>query len=252
MKRYFKYIALPVLLLLLIVSSCSKEINSKTTENVSDLNIVNAIPASTGLIANFNNQLTTYYQQPTVSYKGFLLYRFTAGTNNFVLRESADTTKDLLSNSITFSGNTIYSYFLSGDISSPDSMLVQDQLPDFGSVKGGLDSSAGIRFVNLSKGSASISINIEGRRNGSEVQSLNYKGITEFKKYPADYSVPSYTFEFRDETTGNLLTSYTLSSVNDGLPNNLNINSVRFKNQTIVFCGDPGSESTFLVKNGIY
>jgi hypothetical protein len=73
------------------------------------------------------------------------------------------------------------------------------------------DSTAGIRFVNLSAGSNSVSIDIQGNPNTPILSSLPYKDITNFELFAANTAaqINGYTFEFRDASSGNLLTTYT-------------------------------------------
>ncbi|HEX3386898.1 MAG TPA: hypothetical protein VHS53_16975, partial [Mucilaginibacter sp.] len=48
-----------------------------------------------------------------------------------------------------------------------------------------------------------------GNANGSEVSGLPYRGISNFKNYPATINVGQYNFEFRDAATGNLLATWS-------------------------------------------
>jgi hypothetical protein len=100
----------------------------------------------------------------------------------------------------------------------------------------------GIRFVNLSPGSAPVSVDIQGGANGSEAASLPYKSITAFKDYPATPAVSAYTFEFRDLASGALLASYR-------------VNSTPYLNYTIALEGIPGvgtgatAQAAYLINN---
>ena len=143
---------------------------------------------------------------------------------------------------------TISSLFLTGTLESRDTMLVKDELAPLEKK----DSSMAIRFVNLSPGSAPISINLQDSPNGSEVSSLGFKGHTPFKVYKANRSAGNYIFEFRDAATGTLLTSYTMANIgNPGSDNAPNL--WRNKNMTLVFDGLPGDpnwpQTVFLVNN---
>jgi hypothetical protein len=70
------------------------------------------------------------------------------------------------------------------------------------------DTTAGIRFINLSPDSPPLNITLSTSPTVNEVSNLRYKQYTDFKSYPANYN-SSYIFQVRD-TTGNLLKSYTL------------------------------------------
>jgi hypothetical protein len=84
-----------------------------------------------------------------------------------------------------------------------------------------------------------------GKPNGSEVQSLSYKGITTFTDYSATSAVSNYTFQFRDANSGSLLTSYVLGNIN------VLQNSIRFRNVTIMLYGLTGGVGTSVLKTGI-
>lgn len=111
-----------------------------------------------------------------------------------------------------------YSLFLSGPATAIDATLVKETYQNY------TDSTAGVRFINLSPNSNPISVNISGNANGSEVASLAYKSYSGFLKYPAKVVNTSYVFQFRDATTGTLIASTTLATP-------------RFHNVTIVLRG---------------
>ncbi len=137
---------------------------------------------------------------------------------------------------IPVSLNSIQTLFLAGNLHQPDTFLVKDEPLTFAIE----DSSMSFRFVNLSPGSAPVSVNLQGAANGSEVSSLGYKNITAFRKYKADASVGQYVFEFRDAATGELLTTFPVYSINEtGNENAPNL--WRRRNFTIVFDGNPGT-----------
>lgn len=227
----------------LVSSSCKKD-NGPTGAGAAALTIVNAMPASSPIIANINNQLPYFISQISVPYGSAQLYRFAGGNTSVSLTQSSDTTNHVFQgSSFNLTVNTVHSFFISGNVLSPDTLLVEDILNSPAGHPGPSDSTTEIRFVNLSAGSSPISINIQGNANGSEVNSLQYRSITEFKSYDATSSIANYTFEFRDQGTGNLLATYFLDGVNAAF------NTVLFKNLTIVFAGDSGSQTTFLVNN---
>jgi hypothetical protein len=110
--------------------------------------------------------------------------------------------------SLTINNVGNYSLFLTGaSPSAVESVLINETYPRTYS-----DSVCAIRFINLAPGSNPISVNIKGNANGSEVATLGYKAYTSFLQHPAKRVNPSYVLEFRDAGTGNLITSYTLST----------------------------------------
>ncbi|QEH43280.1 DUF4397 domain-containing protein [Chitinophaga sp. XS-30] len=153
----------------------------------------------------------------------------------------------LINLDVEFPGGYIGSLFIAGTLNKPDTLLVKDQPIYFPPA----DSSMGLRFVNLAQGSLPVSVNIKGQANGTEVNNLPFKGITAFKGYAANAATGSYVFEFRNSGTGDLLTSFTISNVNN--PGTASPNLWRYRNFTLVLCGAPDSPLTplaaFIVKN---
>jgi hypothetical protein len=226
----------------LILSGCSKQA-SRPIFAVASLNVVNALPTSKPLIliqGPPSAEIGMFSPIGTLSYNGTTVLTPMSGSEMFyALQKDADTSSitehggDYMFNSVlNFTTHNFYSLFITGkDTTSPDYLFVQDTI----AVR--TDSTAGIRFVNLSAGSNSVSIDIKGEANGGVVPALAYKGITSFRSFPATSTISSYVFEFRDAVSGNLLASYTLSGVNT---NSTTVaNTVLFKNFTIALIGQP-------------
>jgi len=233
-----------------ILFGCTKTYTGPVSSGVTSLNIVNAIPGSSSVIANVNGQLPYYKSQISIGSGGYLPYQFSGGNTIISFVQTTDTTTPLVSMpATTLDNGTIHSLFLTGTISSPETMLVTDNLIHYGGKDMTSDSTTGIRFVNLSPGGSPISINIQGQSNGSEIGGLAYKQITDFKAYDAMSTVSKYTFEFRDASSGSLLATYELDGVNNGSNGNTSKNNVRFRNLTIIFQGLPGSESAFVMND---
>lgn len=217
----------------------------------SSLTVVNAVIGSQNLVTNFTGSdggktlsPFIYKNAPSIPYENFSEFGSYSGTTTLSISPVTDTLLTLWSGTFDLSHNQIHSLFLTGtDTLHIDSLFTLDNPPVHA------DSSAGIRFVNLSPGSNPVSIDIQGQSNGSETTSLGYKGITAFKNYAATAAISSYVFEFRDAATGNLLASYTLTGVNNGTGTDTSPNTVRWKNMTIALTGLPGAQGTFLINN---
>jgi hypothetical protein len=228
-----------ILSLLLLLFSCKKELSISNGITLSAVTIINACPNSNPIIPDFSNNPVDYFSDAqNIGYQSYFEYAIPSGSTPFSVWQISDTTHAIFKTNITLQSRGIYSIFLSGDNTlKPDTLFVKDNLPYY-TVK---DSVAGVRFVNLSPGSGLISIDIQGKPNGSEVSSLPYKKITTFKAYTDNNIIPDpstgYIFEFRDQASGNLLATYNYNNI------------ARFKNVTIVFCGDPGNQSAFLENN---
>lgn len=223
-------------------TSCSKE-NSPSPSAAASLNVVNALPTSAPLIllqGSITQEIGHFYGIGALSYGTTTVLTPKSGSESlYVLQKDADTSSvtdqggEYMFNSLLkFTAGNLYSLFITGtDTTSPDYLFVQD------AVTQRTDSTAGIRFVNLSAGSNPVSIDIKGQANGGVLPSLAYKSITSFMSFPATSTISSYVFEFRDAASGNLLASYTLSGVNTNSPTVAN--TVLFRNLTIALIGQP-------------
>jgi len=185
--------------------------------------IVHAMPTGNAMVPFFGKGPVQYFStRVTVGYGSSLLFSPPVDSNDLLIVPITDTVFNVFKGTVPLVSGGIYSFFLAGDTTHPDTMLVKDDIPVYS------DSSAGIRFVNLAAGGKSISINLVGSDPASQTEfsGLGYMHITSFKKYQAGSSVVdnSYSFEIHDQATGDLLTTYTWYYS-------------RFKNNTIVIGG---------------
>ena len=214
--------------------SCSKSNNPPGTAS---LTIVNAVVGSTPLYTNFGGPqvLEWYSDAGGISFGNFEEFSSYSGHQPLALYpDTLAQSVPLYNLTLTLPIGTIHSLFLTGTTSAPDTMTTVDTPP----YHPASDSSMGIRFVNLSPGSAPVSVDIQGEANGSEAASIPYKSITAFKNYPATSAVSAYTFEFRDAASGALLASasYTINATSAAYLTNL----LPYKNYTIALEGLPG------------
>jgi hypothetical protein len=224
---------LPVCLLL----SCNK---SKSLTGSASLTIVNAVAGTQYLVPNFSgtDSLSWYGGATLIVYNDTTVYdKFSgySGNQPLALYQYNDTlpkSVPLFNLLLDLPVGSIHTLFLAGTIAKPDTLFTTDNPP----YHPASDSSVGIRFVNLSPGSSPVSVNIQGAANGSEVANLPYKGITAFKIYAAGSAVSSYTFEFRDMSSGVLLGTTSMY----GVGSNTGTNIWRYRNYTIAIDGLPG------------
>lgn len=230
------YIGL-ILLTFYMVSSCNKE-KADLTSYSATLTLVNAIPSQESEIKmNFTGKPMIYDNSKSLSY-GYYDGRYSNGTLTFGVPAGVslplnitlakDTTKPIFNQAVSFNKGDIYSLFITGYSDAPTAIFVKDVLPIH------TDSTTGIRFINLSPNSTSVSINISGSNNGNEVDDLPYRSATEFIKFPADVSKNDYLFEIRAASTGEQLTTFYYNDI------------ARLRNVTLVIrgamYGDPGIE----------
>lgn len=237
MKHIIKL--LPICLLLWC--SCSKQ---KSVPGTASLTLINAVPNSTpSLVTSFNgtgpiqwylNALKLVYGKADKTNQS-LAY---TGEQRLAVYHYPDTNAHnapLYDLTLDLQPNTIYTLFLTGTLTAPDTLFTVDSPPYHPDT----DSSLGIRFVNLMAGSAPVSVNLAGRANGSEVNALSYKNITAFTNYPATADISRHTFEFRDAATGNLISSFDVADISKPI-----FNARRFRNFTLALIGLPAEPAT--------
>jgi hypothetical protein len=221
---------------LIATIACQK---TKVVPAPASITVVNAMAENSSIVPKFGSDTAgRYYMGPTygstmvpVWYGASQLYSPVAGVTPLLVVPSTDTGFTIFKGSLTFNSGDIYSLFLSGDTAHADTMLVKDNIPYYS------DSSAGVRFVNLSMGGKALTINLDTDPGNMEFPALGYKGITGFKKYDASPAAGDhYNFEIRDQASGDLLTTFTWS-----FP--------RFRNMTVVIAGstDPGSATPLTI-----
>lgn len=225
------------------IAGCNNKDQLPSPAAVASLNVVNALPTSIPLIVaqgSITADIGSFYGVGPLSYGAIAVLTPGVGSEAlYAVQKNADTasinTKGsdlMLDTVVSFTTGGLYSLYITGkDTTDPDFVFLQDILPDH------TDSTVGIRFVNLSAGSGSVSVDIKGGPIGGEVSSLVYKGVSDFKNYSAISTISSYIFEFRDAVNGTLLASYTLSGVNTH--STTVANTVLFRNITIALIGQP-------------
>jgi len=237
-KTYFNLLF--IVIFSLGLASCKKELTFKVS-GTSSLTLINGVVGNDYLYTDFNGDKSNgvYISQlGAISYGSAIFFNSYSGQQKLGLYQNPDTnanSKPVFNLTLNMPVNTIHTLFLMGTPQNPDQLFTTDQLP----YHAPSDSTMGIRFVNISQGSAPVSVNLLGQANGSEADTLSYKGVTAFKNYNAGSAVSSYTFEFRDKATGALLGNCVVDGVNNpGTQTAPNIR--RNRNYTIALLGAPG------------
>jgi hypothetical protein len=238
-----------VIMIIMAICSCKKTVYPPAGAN---LTIVNSVVGCYSLLTNFNGGGPLYYNKNAGQISYGLYYTPTDQFNNysgvqhlalFNFPDTLKTDKPVVSLSINLPPGSIHTLFVSGTLTSPDTMFVSDNIPYHPSS----DSTTSFRFVNLSKGSNPVSVNLTGDPSGSVVKNLPYKGITKFINFPATGNVGTYTFEFRDIATDTLIAKFNARDV--GVPGMLYLpNPYQFKSNTIELFGTPGTTDFFTMQ----
>lgn len=201
----------------LISGGCVK---TNSPQGSAALNIVNAINYSDPIVTNFTQINSKSPEGPALQYfatANQIGYCSSWESGSYVgptflsISQISDTLAYLWSGELNLNPGGIYSLFFCGDTTSVDTLLTSDKVPYY-SIS---DSSAGIRFVNLVKGSLPMSVNMQGNLPSQfEFSSLGYKEMSNFKPYNANSSGPgSYAFEIRDQNSDSLLAVYYWSYI---------------------------------------
>jgi hypothetical protein len=175
--------------------------------------VINAIPNSDAIIPVFGTSEPLHYFSgaQTVGYESGQVYSPNSGKNSLYIVQQRDTTDinsklELFNGTLQLEGSGIYSFFLAGDTTKPDTLFVKDEIPSYS------DSSVGVRFVNLSSNSSAISVNVLGFPSSQGgVNNLAYRGISRFIQFSASSNASpdqSYVFEIRNQANDSVLLTY--------------------------------------------
>lgn len=218
---------------LLVGFAACKQNNIKPQSNNGSINITNAVVGGSTVNLTTGNSPYITSGNNSISNYGYAFLPLLAGNIdiNIGIPAQAATNSSPAIPAVTYykgnldvDKNSNYSLFLTGvSDQAIDNVLIKETYQ-----RTYADSICGVRFINLSPGSDAVSVDIAGSANGSEVGNLEYKAYTGFNKHPATVAINSYTFEFRDAATGNLLTSYSL-------------NAPYFHNATLCLSGTAGN-----------
>lgn len=182
--------------MLLSFLSCSKENFNKGS--ISSIQITNAvIDGQTMKINNFLRDSITTNSSKVISLE--------SGLSKLYLYPTADSLHPYFNKTLPLEAGSNYSLYLSGNISSIDTIFTKEYFPKY------VDSVYGIRFVNLCINSKTLKINLSTSESVSEFNNIKYKSITNFKSYSGLSVDKSYSFQIRDSSSNALLLSYTLA-----------------------------------------
>lgn len=220
--------------------SCAKQ---NTPPGAASLTVVNTVVGCAYLYTNFAGAQSTGYAHTNIieynkynsNYNQFNHY---SGTQPLSLYRYPDTTtkdKPVFDLVLDLPVASIHTLFLTGTFNAPDTVYTAESFPYY--VPG--DSAMGFRFINLSPGSAPITVNIAGNPHGTAASSLGFKQYTGFKRYPVTLTTADYTFEIRDAASDALIATYTTSGINN--PGTAFPNPWLYHNCTLALTGKPGA-----------
>jgi hypothetical protein len=224
------------LFILPVIGACNKQ----TFDNRNAIvQVYNALDDNIVLYANLKDSRPAIFGSALeITNKNYLL-RNMFTVNEFPQKFQFYSQKDTFAHNIPLIDTTldvvngaIYSLFIYGGNSNAAFTFIRDTIPQINRQ----GSSCFIRFANFSP-DQSISINQPGKAPGSYVQSIPFKSLSVFTELPLSLDLPVYTFEVRNEQTGNLLYTYTIDANSSVLAMERWIHS----SSTLVFSGHPGA-----------
>jgi hypothetical protein len=177
---------LTVLLAATALTACKKD--EVETTPLTSLTLVNAVYGGASVKLGSN--------ATTIANNNYAQMALVAGENNLYVWPVGDSLHPYYTSAkFTSQDREVYSLFLTGTAAAPEVITVKETIPYR------TDSTAGIRFINLSPNSSSkpIFITMASTPTVKEAD-LTYKQYTDFKSYPGLYN-STYTFQVRNDTT---------------------------------------------------
>ncbi|MBO9683997.1 MAG: DUF4397 domain-containing protein [Flavisolibacter sp.] len=212
--KYINQLAV-LLFLIIVLPSCKKD--EHTDVPLATMRIANIVTG--GTVAKLAGVSTTNINNNGSAYFGMF-----AGNPDIYVYPIDDSLHPYYhaNKSVEMKENEYFTLFICGTPDTPESVLVKENYT-FHS-----DSVGGIRFINLSPNSTPVNVTLSTNASVNEFENIAYKGITDFKLYPATSAITSYVFEVRAaDNPAVILASFTI-----------NTESVfRFLNATLVFRG---------------
>jgi hypothetical protein len=187
---------------------CKKETTG--AKAIGSITIINALSDNSIIEPNFTDSLISFsFNLAKISLGNSIEFGEPTGVIPLSVVSSADTMSPIFQQNIEFESGSIRSLFLAnlGEPKECDYVLTLDTIPSIS------DSSAGVRFINLSPGGRLISVNLAGNPGSqTEFNNLAYEKISNFRNYPATALVGGvYSFEIRNESNDSLLATYQWS-----------------------------------------
>lgn len=181
---------------ILFFSSCKKD-EVKTTP-LASLTMVNAVSGGTTVKLGSN--------ATTITNNGSSQMALIAGNNDLYVWPVGDSAHPYFT-TLKFNAEerAVYSLFLCGTPGATEGLLLKENIPYR------TDSTAGIRFINLSPNGLVLNITRNKTPTVNEVSNLNYKQFTAFMSYPGLYNSTD-TFQIRNANTNAILATQVFSA----------------------------------------
>jgi len=172
MKKQLSYIFF--FFLPLFFCACKKSSFNNASPNAS-INVIHAASNLPSVNVHFSEDTGPFYtyMQP-ISYGSAFEWGIPGGAVPIVIISSADTSGSILNTTFDLKPSGIYSLYLLNESSKSSTLFLEDTIPVHS------DSTAGVRFINLSEGSQPMTVNIDTSPSQTEFGNVGYKEITAF------------------------------------------------------------------------
>ncbi|MDF2192603.1 hypothetical protein [Paraflavitalea sp. CAU 1676] len=188
-----------IILISVILAGVSCKKDDFKGEEMSSLCISNVVVGSSPIRLN---SITG----ETVSYGNNRVFSVMTGQRKVVIYSIEDSVKPYYSSSVVFAKGSVYSLFVSGSYPVADTLLIKENIPYR------LDSTAGIRVINLCSNCPPVNVTLALSDHVLEFSNLSYRQVPEFKTYSATAKNGLYNFQIRDSETGKVLVAYNLAT----------------------------------------
>ncbi|MEJ2880420.1 hypothetical protein [Pedobacter sp. GR22-6] len=208
---------------LIIFSGCKKnEIKREALATVSVLNVV-----IDGKVARLNTALRDSCLN--MDYKHFSI--LAKDDSPLKLYASGLQSITYYNQSLRAKSGDIYSLFLTGTHSSPESVLIKETIPEYPS-----EEVINVRLINLVPESVPLSLTLGNKPTENVFSNIGYKQVSEFKTIPFPTILPDggKLFQIRD-ASGNILTTYDMPDFGT-----VSTSSSRHRNITVAVKGVNG------------
>lgn len=202
MKTTKKALRIPVLfvaiagLIITAFSSCSQDDDDCPAPNVlavAHASVVNALPGSQPVNFYFDGNMVNYYGLP---YGAGLDYINAYTGKRTIDVYDTQTNQRVTSGSVDFFDGKAYSVFLTGTETTPNLLVINDDLDQPSS------GNAGVRLINLSADAPAVDLVI--KQGPTLATNISYKGSSTFNKIAG---ANSYDIEIRQSGTDKVLSS---------------------------------------------
>ena len=199
MKKQFSII------IFLVFFSCADDTNISLPASLKVIHTSNSIPA---LQVDYFDTEIAYSVNPPLSFGSFLKLTVPTGKTRIIdFVYVSDTTSTAFSFEINQSPQEIGSLYILGDSLNPDAIYLNDDLFDFS--QSDSDSLLAVRLLNFSSDIVAASINFADST--SIVSNIGIKSTSNFAPLPANSSIGSYSFDFINESSTNVVATSSIS-----------------------------------------